>query len=118
MTDIPPEIESPYVINILRTIRAIQTRMKDPDLINAEYSVVYGTLGIEFSNFFDTQATIFSKIIRGESFPTIAATLFYKDKISRGLMTESELSEKLATKYLPDNLKKEADEKIKQMGNK
>lgn len=112
---IPSGIKSQYGIYIVRTIKAMQRRMKESDLVDKEYAVVYDTLSNEFNTFFEAYPAIFTKIIRGESLNTIAATLYYKDKIARGLMTENQLSEQLANKFLPPDLKKEADSRIKEM---
>jgi len=115
-TPAPPTcIQTPYVIYLLKTIKAIQNRAKDPDLADAQFAVVYDTLSREFNDFFEQHGRMFAKILRGEGSSTIAAIMFYKDQICRGLMTEAELSDKLATHFIPENLKKEADEKIKEM---
>lgn len=111
------EIISPNVIYIMKTIKAIQRRMKDPDMVNQEYIRVYDALGREFSDFSDKYTAIFTKIIRGENLNTVASVLYYKDKVDRGLMTEEELSSMLAEKYLPTHLKAESDAKIKEMTN-
>jgi len=108
-------ITTPTVIEIMRTIKAIQTRMKDPDIVKLEYIHVYDTLGKEFSDFSDKHTTIFTKVIRGENLNTIASVLYYKDKVERGLITEEQLSELLAKRYLPSHLKEESDAKIKEM---
>lgn len=109
------EIKSPNVLNVMRTIKAIQKRMKDPDVTNLEYIYVYDKLGKEFSDFFEKHNVIFTKVIRGENLNTIASVLYYKDKVDRGLMTESQISDMLAKKYLPANLKAESDAKINEM---
>jgi len=109
------EITSPNVLAIMRTIKAIQKRMKDADVANLEYVRVYDKLGKEFNNFFDTHTSIFTKVIRGENLNTIASVLYYKDKVERELMTEEELSNMLSTKYLPAHLKAESDAKMKEM---
>lgn len=108
-------IVSPNVYYIIKTIKTIQNRMKDPDVSGLEYIQVYDKLGKEFSDFFDKYTAIFTKVIRGENLNTIASVLYYKDKVERGLITESQLSELLAKKYLPTHLKEEADTKIQEM---
>ncbi|AGF85309.1 hypothetical protein QJ854_gp473 [Moumouvirus goulette] len=110
-------ITDPRVIEIMKTIKLIQKRMKDPDLINLEYIMVYDILGKEFLYFSDRYTEIFTKVIRGEKMDIIASILHYMDKIYKGNMTESELSEMLANKFLPANLKADADAKIKEMKN-
>lgn len=112
------EITTPSVLYIMKTIKAIQKRMKDPDLVNLDYIKVYTQLVKEFSEFADKYTRIFTKVVRGENLDTVASVLYYKDKIARGLMTEEQLSDLLATKYLPNHLKQEADAKIKQMKEK
>lgn len=108
-------ITSPNVMYIIKTIKDIQKRMKDSDVENLEYIEVYDKLGKEFLYFFDTYTNIFTKVVKGEDLHTIASALYYKDKIEKGLITEPQLSELLANKYLPSHLKEEADAKIKMM---
>lgn len=111
-------ITTPSVIQIMKTIKAIQNRMKDPDIIGLEYIRVYEKLGEEFNDFFDNHTIIFTKVIKGEDLNTVASVLYYRDKVERGLITEDQLSELLAKRYLPAHLKKESDAKIKEMKEK
>lgn len=111
-------IKSTEIINMMRTIKAIQKRMKDPDIICLEYIRVYDQLGREFNDFFEKYTSIFVKVIRGENLNTLASVLYYKDQVLRGIITEAELSDKLATKYLPAKLKAESDAKLKEMKDK
>ncbi len=108
-------ITTPWVIDMMLTIKAIQKRMKDPDVAGLEYIRVYDKLGKEFQQFFDENTKIFTKVIRGESFNTIGPILYYKDQIARGLLSESELSNRLADKFLTKEQKAESDAKIKEM---
>ena len=112
------EITTSSVLYIMKTIKQIQKRMKDPDIARLEYIRVYDTLGKEFDEFFEKYTGIFIKVIRGENLSTVASALYYKDKVERGLITQDELSDMLATKYLPADLKAEADAKIKEMKEK
>ncbi|XWV26244.1 hypothetical protein QJ857_gp0832 [Tupanvirus soda lake] len=112
------DITTPSVIYIMKTIKSIQKRMKDPDVVNLEYIRVYDKLGKEFPEFFDKYTAIFTKVIRGENLNTVASVLYYKDKVERGLMTEQQLSDMLAKKFLPSHLKEESDAKIKEMKDK
>ena len=109
------DITSPNVVYIMRTIKAIQKRMKDPDIVNLEYIRVYDTLGKEFLDFFDNNTAIFTKVIRGENLNTIASVLYYKDKVDRGLITEEQVSNMLMKKFLPTQLREEAEAKMKEM---
>ncbi|AYV85067.1 MAG: hypothetical protein Satyrvirus2_78 [Satyrvirus sp.] len=109
------EITSPSVINIIRTIKAVQKRMKEPDISKLEYIRAYDQLSKEFDEFSEKYTTIFTNVVRGANLATIASILYYKDKVEKGLITEEQLSELLAKKYLPANLKAEADMKIKEM---
>lgn len=111
----PSEITTPEVIYIMKTIKQIQKRMKDPDIINLEYIMVYSQLSKEFNDFFNKYTSIFVKVIRGEDLRTVATILYYKDKVAKGLLTEEELSNMLAEKFLPPDLKRESDTKIKEM---
>ena len=109
------DITSPNVVYIMRTIKAIQKRMKDPDIVNLEYIRVYDALGKEFLDFFDNNTAIFTKVIRGENLNTIASVLYYKDKVDRGLMTEEQVSNMLMKKFLPAHLREDAEAKMKEM---
>lgn len=108
-------ISSPEVINIIKTIKEIQKRMKDPDNINLQYVELYDKLSYEFNSFFERYTGIFVKVTRGEDLTTLASVLYYKDQVLRGLVTEEQLSDKLASTYLPANLKKDADVKMKEL---
>lgn len=111
------DIVSPHVINIMKTIKLIQKRMKDPDVRDLDYIRVYDKLGKEFQNFSDTQPRIFTMVIRGENMNLLASILYYKDKVDRGLLLESQLADMVAKAYMPANLKRESDQKIKEMKN-
>lgn len=115
MTEINNIIKTPSVLNLLETIKKIQKRMKDPDIANLEYIHVYDKLGKEFDDFFNQYTSIFVKVIKGEDLKIIASVLYYKDQVLRGLVTEEVLSDKLATMYLPPELKKDADLKMKEL---
>lgn len=102
-TEIDPSISnilSPNSMSILKNIKNIQSRMKDNDMLHKDYIYVYGTLAHEFSDFADKYTSIFTKVIRGENLHTVAAALYYKDKINRGEIDEESLSKLLADKYL------------------
>lgn len=108
-------IISPEIKWIIITIKHIQKRMKDPDLRNLEYIKVYDLLSKEFNSFFERYTGIFVRVIKGEDLKILASVLYYKDQVERGLITEAELSDKLATKYLPKHLKEEADARMKNL---
>nr|WBF70757.1 hypothetical protein [Megavirus caiporensis] len=110
-------ITDPKALEILSTIKKIQQRMKDPDVISLEYIRIYDKLGREFEEFSDQYTDIFTKIIRGEKLDIIASVIYYMDKIYKGTMTEEELSDMLATRFLPAHLKADADAKMKEMKN-
>lgn len=108
-------LTSPSIIHIIGTIKAIQKRMKDDDIAHLEYMRAYDLLSQEFNDFFDKHTAIFTKVIRGEDLRTIGTVLYYRDKVDKGLITESQVSNLLAEKYLPPNLKAESDAKLKEM---
>jgi len=111
-------IKTPEIIDIMRTIKQIQKRMKDPDVSGLEYIRVYDKLGREFDSFFNRYTGIFVKVIRGENLNTLASVLYYRDQMARGLITEDQLRDQLASKYLPAHLKAESDIKLKEMQEK
>lgn len=108
-------ISTPEVLYIMKMIKKIQTRMKDPEFINVEHIRVYDQLGREFDNFFNMYTGIFVKVVKGENLDIIASALYYKDQVAKGLITEEHLADKVATKYLPEKLKAESDIKLKSM---
>lgn len=112
------EITSPKILYIMKTIKAIQKRMKDYDNLGLQYIELYDKLGKEFIQFFDDYTTIFTKVIRGEKLNLIASVLYYKDKVDKGLITEAQLGDMLSKKYMPAHLKEESDKLIKQMDEK
>lgn len=109
------KISNPEVLLMIQTIKNIQKRMKDPDCMNIQYMDLYDKLGREFNWFSDTYTTIFTMVIRGENMQMVGTILFYRDKVLNGLMTEEELGDLLSAKFLPIDLKKESDQKIKLM---
>jgi len=111
-------IQSPEILYIMRTIKQIQKRMKDPDMRTLEYIRVYDQLGKEFTAFFERYTGIFISVIKGESLRTLASVLYYKDQVLRGLISEEELGDKLAKKYLPPELKAQSDARLREMKEK
>lgn len=108
-------IKSDEISYIIKTIRSIQLRLKDPDIIKLDYAHQYDKLSYEFNHFFENYYHFYLKVLRGENMATIATILFYKDKINQGLMTEESLSDALASKYFTPELKSKSDEKINEM---
>lgn len=109
------QFTSQSVIQTLKWIKMLQKRMKESDVFFLEYAYLHNKMADEFEDFFKLHPETFVKVLRGQDLTTIAAALYYKDKIYKGEMTESELSDKLATKFLPPELKKIADEKMKEL---
>lgn len=109
------QITTPYVLAIMRIIKQIQQRMKDPDIVDLDYPRMYNKLSLEFDEFFNKFTSIFVKVTRGESLNIIAANLYYLDKVAKGEMEESAVADMVATKYLPKHLKEESDLKLKEM---
>lgn len=111
------DIVSPEMVSIFKTIKQIQKRMKDDDVKNLEYIRVYDKLSYEFDDFFNSYTSIFVKVLRGDDLTVVASVLYYRDQVNRGLITEAQLSDRLATRYLPKNLKAQSDAKLKEMAN-
>ena len=110
-------IVSPDLIYIMTTIKQIQRRMKEPEIAGLEYIQVYDQLGREFDHFFNRYTGIFISVIKGEDLSTLAAVLYYKDQVRQGKLTEAEIADKLATKYMPADMKAKSDVKLKEMKN-
>lgn len=108
-------IQSPEIILICKTIKQMQKRLKDDDIVGLEYIRVYDKMSKEFEFIFNRHTEIFTKVIRGIDLEILASILYYKDQINRGLLTEKELSDMLAKKYLPEHLKMDADRKMAEM---
>lgn len=113
-----PNVKSPTVIYILTMIKTLQNRMKDTDLRDLEYIRVYDSLSREFSDFADNYTSIFTKVVKGENLNMVASILFYKDQVEQGIMSEEKLSELLAQKYLPENLRGESNSIVNEMKNR
>lgn len=111
------DIQSPEVLDIIKTIKAIQKRMKDDDNKKLDSLRLYDKLSYEFNDFFERYTKIFVQVIKCENMRTIASVLYYKDLQLRGLITEAQISEKLAATYLTPEMKDLADKKINEMKN-
>jgi hypothetical protein len=108
-------ITSIEILYIIKTIKNIQERLNDPDIVHLEYIRVYDTLGKEFEYFFNTYTNIFVKVIRGDNLSILASVLYYRDKHLKGEVTEEWLADKLAQTYFPEDLKKESDTQLKKL---
>ena len=108
-------IKSPEVVYILQTIKKIQQRMKDPEILQMEFIRRYDKLSYEFNEFFERYTGIFARVVKGENLDVLASVLYQRDQVLRGIITEEELSNKLAEKYLTKEQKAEADQKLKEM---
>lgn len=92
-------------IYILTTIKAIQKRMKDPDLVYEPFPKVYNKLSFEFPTFFEKNGDIFTKVVRGESLATLACVVFYEDKVRRGIITQESVNKMIEERYIAENLR-------------
>ena len=108
-------VKSPEVIYILQTIKKIQQRMKDPEILQMEFIRRYDKLSYEFNEFFERYTGIFARVVKGENLDVLASVLYQRDQVLRGIITEGELSNKLAEKYLTKEQKADADQKLKEM---
>jgi len=108
-------IKSPEVVYILQTIKKIQQRMKDPEILQMEFIRRYDKLSYEFNEFFERYTGIFARVVKGENLDVLASVLYQRDQVLRGIITEEELSNKLAEKYLTKEQKADADQKLKEM---
>jgi hypothetical protein len=111
-------ISTPELVYIMSTIKQIQKRMKDPDISKLEYIRVYDVLGREFDPFFNRYTGIFVKVIRGESLQTIAAVIYFKDQVIKGLTTEEKVADMLAKKFYTKEMKEQSDANLKIMKEK
>lgn len=110
-------IGSPNLIYIMKTIKQIQKRLKDPEIASMEYIRIYDQLGREFDHFFNRYTGIFIKVINGEDLSILAAVLYYRDQVNQGKISEKELADKLANKYMTSEMKADSDRKLMEMNN-
>lgn len=108
-------IESPQMKVVVTTIKEIQKRLKDSDIKNLEFSRAYDILSNEFNDFFLKYTSIFIKVIRGEDLATVAAVIFYKDKVLSGKLSETDVMNMTMAKFLPENLQADAKKKMAEM---
>jgi len=108
-------ITSPEVLYILKTIKQMQHRMKDPEIIELEFIRIYDKLSYEFDDFFTRYTGIFARVVKGEKLDLLASVLYQKDQVDKGLITEKELADKLAEKYLSKDQKLDSDKRLKVM---
>lgn len=118
-SDIPPAItqgiKCKNILYIIATIKRIQSRMKDSDMVDKDFVTVYNKLAHEFVPFSDDYAKIFDNVVKGKNINQIANLLFYKDRVDRGLTSESVVSNVVAERFLPTDLKTQSDIKIREM---
>lgn len=113
-------IKSPEIRDTIRTIKNIQARLKDEDVKHLSYIETYDKLSYEFNDFFENQnhTRIFITVIKGEDLSTLVSSLYYKDKVINGELTEQYVSDKLAEKFFPKELKEESDKRINELNKK
>lgn len=100
-------ITSPSVKNIILTMKKIQARMKEPDVVNLSYMDRYTLMTIEFTQFAERYGTIFSKLVGGGDgdLELIAQILYYKDKEEKGIISEDKIFKMVEETYLSDKIK-------------
>lgn len=103
---------TPSILHIIKTIKQIQERKRDPAISKLEFTEMYSILSEEFSDFADQYTTIFSTVIRGERLDMVARSLYYKDQLLRGLITEEEIADKIAATVIPLNLRTDVDDAL------
>lgn len=112
------EITTPNIIQIMKDIKKIQARVKEPENFCLDYAYLHNKMADEFPKFLQEHPTIFVKVLRGDDLSIVAAVLYYKDKIAKGELTEEEFADRLATRFLPSQLKEESDKRLKEMKKK
>lgn len=95
-------IKSSEVKHIIRTIKQIQTALKEEQYKDKEYIQVYADLSMRFDKFSEKYPSIFNNAISNdtEKLRTLAQILYFKDKVAQGSMQESEVANMVADKYL------------------
>jgi len=110
-----PVITEPEMVNIITTMKQIRQRMKHPSVRNLDFIHMYDQLGREFNDFFERYTGIFVKIIKGDDLRVLVSALYFKDRISKGMTTESSLADRMAGQYMGEDLKRESDTRLKEM---
>ena len=95
-----PVITEPEMVSIIMTMKEIRTRMKDPSVRDLDFIHMYDQLGREFNDFFERYTGIFVKIIKGDDLRVLVSALYYKDRISKGFLTEATLADRLAKQHM------------------
>lgn len=103
-----PKIKSTQIIYIISSIKNIQHRMLEPELINADYATVYSVLQSEFNDFYEKYDKIFKLVVDGENLYTVASILYFKNKCDQGLASEQEVADMVNSKFIPENLLNES----------
>jgi hypothetical protein len=107
-------ITSPPIVEAICTVKQMLKRMKQPDLADKEFPVIYERLSEEFPEFFQEYSSIFPKVI-DKKLGTIMSILYYRDKFHNGTMTEAEIAQLPASKYMTPELKAESDARMMEM---
>lgn len=106
-------IKSPEIRNVIRTIKSIQTRLKEEDVKHLSYIETYDKLSYEFNDFFENHTRIFITVIKGEDLSSLVSSLYYKDKVINGELTEKYVADELAEKFIPKELRQQSDNQSK-----
>jgi predicted unusual protein kinase regulating ubiquinone biosynthesis (AarF/ABC1/UbiB family) len=121
-------ILTPSIRHLFDTVRAIRKRLLDPKLSSLSFPEIYQKLSDEFPSFSSEQPRMFVRLVettkpettpeeRQKIFDRITSILYYRDKVMRGLMTEEEVADIVAGKFLTPELKAESDRRLKEMRN-
>lgn len=119
-------IISPSVKFLYDTVRAIRKRIEEPGIRTLTFPEIYQKMSEEFPTFADQQPRMFVRLIETTKPETseaqkktiidnIVSVLYYRDRVVRGLMTEEEVADIVAGKYLTPELKAESDRRLKAM---
>ena len=112
-------IKSPDILDILQQVKRTQLRLLDDDIKSLGYFEKYDKLAREFNEFSDSYTQIFTMVVKEDkdALKLLASALYYRDKCNRGLLTESQLTDKLMDYYFTDDMKIKAKEGIKKMND-
>jgi hypothetical protein len=114
-----PDLQSKQVIYILTVIKYMQKRMCEPDIRIMNFARAYDTLSKDknLEHFFNRYTSIYIKVLENKlpSMRVLAGTLFFLDQNYQGKISEAELADILASKFMDENQKKESDKAVKQL---
>lgn len=90
---------------IIITVKEMQKRMLDQDLVNEEFAVNYDRLSREFNDFFEKYPNIFSLVVKCKDPYVLAQIVYFYSKCMKGEKSEEEIANMVFSKLHKPNQK-------------